>query len=59
MVTVTDLLNFIAANPIPPDTEIQVVRNASEHDPNAIDVEAISVTGLSLTTDGWLRIDTH
>ena len=57
MVTVADLLNFIAANSIRADTEVQVVRDASGQ--NAIDVEAMSITGLGLTADGWLRIDTH
>ena len=57
MVTVNDLLSFIAANTISPDTEVQVVRNILPHDANRIDVEAITVSGLGLTSEGWLRID--
>lgn len=57
MVTIKDLLEFIERYDIPPETEIQVISDHSADHLNRIDTEAIGVTGLKLTAEGFLRID--
>ena len=57
VVTVSELLDFIAEKAINPDSEIAVRRIPSRH-PN-VDVGGLGVVTVSLTDDGRLQLDVH